>query len=121
MNVWVGLCVHGNRSSTLLSPLGNLDPNNLTAPCVIRDETIAKIAAKHGKSPAQVVIRWSLQMGNVVIPKTVTLSRLSENMNVFDFELTQEDMAAIARLGEEKKTRLINPPFRPNGTPVFQD
>lgn len=57
------------------SPLGNLDPNDPAKPSPLRDEAILGIAKKHGKSPAQVVIRWQLQKGHVVIPKTVTLSR----------------------------------------------
>ena len=58
---------------------------------------LAAIAEKHGKTPAQVVLRWHLQLGNVVIPKSVTPARIRENIDVFDFELT-EDIAAIAAL-----------------------
>lgn len=57
------------------SPLGNLDPNDTSKPSVLRDETILGLAKKHGKTPAQVIIRWHLQKGHVVIPKTVTFSR----------------------------------------------
>ena len=57
------------------SPLGNLDPNDPSKPSPLRNEVIEGIAKKHGKSPAQVIIRWHLQKGHVVIPKTVTLSR----------------------------------------------
>ena len=56
------------------------------------------IAAKHGKSPAQVVIRWHLQVGNVVIPKSVTTERITENIDVFDFDLDADDLAVIDSL-----------------------
>ncbi|KUJ70838.1 oxidoreductase [Streptomyces albus subsp. albus] len=59
---------------------------------------LAAIGHKHGKSPAQVVLRWHLQIGNVVIPKSVTPSRIRENIDVFDFELDADDLAAIAAL-----------------------
>jgi 2,5-diketo-D-gluconate reductase A len=62
------------------------------------DETIATIAAHHERTPAQVVLRWHLQLGNVVIPKSATPARIRENFELFDFELSEDDMAAIARL-----------------------
>ena len=65
---------------------------------VLTDETVTKIAAGHGRTPAQVVLRWHLQLGNVVIPKSVTPSRIAENLDVFGFELTTEEMAAISAL-----------------------
>jgi diketogulonate reductase-like aldo/keto reductase len=65
---------------------------------LLDDPVLARIAAKHGRTPAQVVLRWHLQLGNVVIPKSVTPSRIAENIAVFDFTLDDEDMAAIAGL-----------------------
>lgn len=56
------------------------------------------VAAKHGKSVAQVILRWHLQRGIVVIPKSTHIERMEENLNVFDFELTSEDMNTIAAL-----------------------
>jgi 2,5-diketo-D-gluconate reductase A len=65
---------------------------------VLDDDTIVTVAAHHEKTPAQTTLRWHLQLGNVVIPKSVTPERIRENIDVFDFELSEDDMAAIARL-----------------------
>ncbi|MFD3514641.1 aldo/keto reductase [Streptomyces sp. NPDC058657] len=65
--------------------------------------TVLAVARKHGKTPAQAVLRWHLQLGNVVIPKSVTPSRIAENIDVFDFELDADDMAAFAALDEGKR------------------
>ncbi len=64
---------------------------------------IVAIAQKHGRTPAQVVLRWHLQLGNVVIPKSVTPSRIAENIDVFGFELDDEDLAGIAALDENRR------------------
>jgi 2,5-diketo-D-gluconate reductase A len=65
---------------------------------LLDDPTIGSIAERVGKSPAQVVLRWHIQHGIVVIPKSVTPSRITENLDVFDFELADEDMAALSDL-----------------------
>ncbi|GAA1705870.1 aldo/keto reductase [Streptomyces yatensis] len=65
---------------------------------LLEDPKLAAIARKHGKSPAQVVLRWHLDLGNVVIPKSVTPSRIQENIDVFDFQLDSEDLSAIDSL-----------------------
>ncbi|MFE2646692.1 aldo/keto reductase, partial [Streptomyces nigra] len=63
---------------------------------------IVAIARKHGRTPAQVVLRWHLQIGNVVIPKSVTPSRIKENIDVFDFSLDDEDLVLIIALIEDR-------------------
>jgi diketogulonate reductase-like aldo/keto reductase len=65
---------------------------------VFDDPTVAAMAQAHGKSPAQIVLRWHLQLGNIVIPRSVTPSRIEENFDVFDFELTSEEMTAFEAL-----------------------
>jgi 2,5-diketo-D-gluconate reductase A len=65
---------------------------------LLDDETIGDVAGRHGKTPAQAILRWHLQIGNVVIPKSVTPERIRENLEVLDFELSDEDMAAFAEL-----------------------
>jgi diketogulonate reductase-like aldo/keto reductase len=64
----------------------------------IDDPELGKLAAKHARTTAQVMLRWHLQLGNVVIPRSITPSRIAENFDIFDFELDDEDMAAIAGL-----------------------
>ncbi|MFP1629031.1 aldo/keto reductase [Streptomyces sp. 5K101] len=65
--------------------------------------TVVAVAQKHGRTPAQVVLRWHLQLGNVVIPKSVTPSRIQENIDVFGFELDADDLAAFAALDEGRR------------------
>lgn len=65
---------------------------------LLNDETLRSLADKYGKSPAQVVLRWHLQLGNVVIPKSATPARVRENFEVFDFELADDDMAVVSGL-----------------------
>ncbi|HYD99279.1 MAG TPA: aldo/keto reductase [Alphaproteobacteria bacterium] len=67
---------------------------------LLAHETIAALARKHGRTPAQVIIRWHLEMGLIVIPKSVTPTRIEENAAVFDFRLDPQDMAAIAALDD---------------------
>lgn len=69
---------------------------------LLQDPALAAIAQRHGKTPAQVVLRWHLQLGNVVIPKSVTPARIRENIDVFDFTLTPEDIEAINALDRGK-------------------
>ncbi|MFD6415790.1 aldo/keto reductase [Streptomyces sp. NPDC060194] len=71
---------------------------------VLDDEAITAIAADHGRTPAQVVLRWHLQTGNVVIPKSVTESRIRENLDVLDFELGAREIDAITALDRNLRT-----------------
>lgn len=71
---------------------------------LLAEKVLAEIGQRHGKTPAQVVIRWHLQLGCVVIPKTVTPSRVRENFDVFDFELTEADLKAISALNRDQRT-----------------
>ncbi|REF35693.1 aldo/keto reductase [Thermasporomyces composti] len=71
---------------------------------LLKDPVITRIAEKYGKTPAQVVIRWHLALGNIVIPKSVTPSRIKENFDVFDFELTVEEVDEISGLDKGMRT-----------------
>ena len=73
---------------------------------VLEDSTITRIADNVGKTPAQVVLRWHIQRGDIVFPKSVTPSRIRENYEIFDFELSSTDMEEISDLdqGEDGRT-----------------
>jgi 2,5-diketo-D-gluconate reductase A len=69
---------------------------------MFEDETLKNIGQKYSKTIAQVILRWHIQSGVVVIPKSTHYERMEENLNVFDFELKQEDMEAIATLDKKE-------------------
>jgi 2,5-diketo-D-gluconate reductase A len=71
---------------------------------VLTDPVITELAERHGRTPAQVILRWHLQLGNIVIPKSVTPSRIAENFAVCDFELTGDEMAALTALDRGERT-----------------
>ncbi|MET9296100.1 aldo/keto reductase [Streptomyces sp. NPDC003077] len=70
---------------------------------LLEDPVIGDLAKKHGKTPAQIVLRWHLQLGNIVIPKSVTPSRIKENIDVFGFELDADDLGTLAALEAGKR------------------
>ena len=71
---------------------------------LLGEGAIVEIAERHGRTPAQAILRWHLQLGNVVIPKTATPERMRENLAVFDFELGEEDMEAIGALDTGRRS-----------------
>ncbi|GAB3448273.1 aldo/keto reductase [Actinophytocola sediminis] len=71
---------------------------------LLADPVIAALAARHGRTPAQVVLRWHVQLGNVVIPKSVTPARMRENLDVFGFALTDEELAEVHALDRGLRT-----------------
>lgn len=76
---------------------------------LLDDPTVKTVADAHGKSPAQAVLRWHLQLGNVVIPKSVTPQRIRENLEVFDFELDDGEMAVLSSLSGGEHAGRIGP------------
>jgi diketogulonate reductase-like aldo/keto reductase len=74
------------------SPIGG------TGGTLLTNRVLGELSKRHNKSPAQIVLRWHIQNGLVVIPKSVTPSRIEENIDIFDFELTPEDMMTIGSL-----------------------
>jgi 2,5-diketo-D-gluconate reductase A len=71
---------------------------------LLNEPTVASLASKYGRTAAQVVLRWHLRLGNVVIPKSVTPSRIRENFEVFDFELADDDVASLSSLDQGLRT-----------------
>jgi 2,5-diketo-D-gluconate reductase A len=71
---------------------------------VLGDATIDDIARTYGKTPAQVILRWHIERGDIVFPKSVTPTRIRENIDIFDFELTGEDVEAISALNRNERT-----------------
>ncbi|HEX2283796.1 MAG TPA: aldo/keto reductase [Mycobacterium sp.] len=74
---------------------------------LLDNPTISSVAQAHGKTPAQVLLRWSIQLGNIVIPRSSSPERIRENLDVFDFELTDDEMATLNGLDDGTR-------FRPN-------
>jgi len=109
------LCKDKGITLTAYSPLGSPDrpwakPDDVK---LLDDPKIVAMAAKYGKSPAQIIIRWQVQRGVIVIPKSVTPARIVENSSVFDFKLTDAEMQEVD--GYDCNGRLIVPML--NGKP----
>lgn len=95
----LAFCQNKGLVLTAYSPLGKGR--------VIRDHTIKKLAAKYNKTPAQICLRWGLQKGVVVIPKSGSEIHLKENLEIFDWEISERDLKEIDSLNQNK--RFVNP------------
>ena len=91
-----GFCAEHQIAIEAWSPLGRGN--------VLSDPTIEAIARQTGKTPAQVVLRWHIERGDIVFPKSVTPDRIRENIDIFDFELTGQDVEAISALDRNERT-----------------
>jgi diketogulonate reductase-like aldo/keto reductase len=102
----VDLCKEKGIALTAYSPLGS--PGNYkNKGSLLDDPLVEMLAQKYGKSPAQIVLRWGAQRGTVVIPKSTKPARLAENIGIWDFEITDEDMAKIS--GLDRNLRFLDP------------
>jgi len=72
---------------------------------LLDNPTVTSIAGEYGKTAAQVLIRWSIQLGNVVIPRSANPERIKSNIKVFDFELTHDEMATLNGLDDGTRFR----------------
>lgn len=108
----VAFCQDNHIQLEAWSPLGNGQ--------LLSSPVISKIAKEHGKTPAQVIIRWELQQGFIVIPKSIHEERMRENRDVYDFELDADEMEAIAMLDEEKHSIWYNK-YKWSGNPNGRD
>ena len=71
---------------------------------ILEEDMLAELAKSHGKSVAQIVLRWHIQRGVAVIPKSNSMERITENMNVFDFELSEQEIVSISSLNSNFRT-----------------
>ncbi|MCO5573653.1 hypothetical protein L7F22_027425 [Adiantum nelumboides] len=94
-------CKKVNVHVSAWSPLGGPE-TRWGSSVVIENPDIKAIAEKHGKTPAQVLLRWGLQQGVSILPKSYTVSRIAENFQVFDWSLTKEDLEVIGRFKQKK-------------------
>jgi diketogulonate reductase-like aldo/keto reductase len=85
------------------SPIGGITAYRPNGASAFDDETLRAIGAEHGKSPAQVMLRWHLQQGRSALPKSVRPDRIAENFDVFHFELSAEQLAAIDALDTDER------------------
>jgi len=103
----VRFCHEAGIEVTAFSPLGALSyvPIGMAAAgeSVLEQPVVRAAAARHGRTPAQVVLRWGVQRGTAVVPKTSRPERLAENLALFDFELTAEEVAAISGLDRGRR------------------
>ena len=86
-------------------PLGGRQSNGL----ILKDKTINKIAKSHKKSPAQIILKWHIQKGFITIPGASNPDYIKENIDIFDFSLSDKEMEKIHKLNTEK--RIFNPPY----------
>ncbi|CAN9513282.1 unnamed protein product [Ophioblennius macclurei] len=108
-------------SMTAYSPLGSGDRPwaSPDQPSLLEDSRLVGISQRYKKTPAQVILRWHIQRGVVCIPKSVTPSRIQQNLRVFDFSISQEDMKLIESINCNQ--RLIVPTVERDGKEVWRD
>lgn len=101
------LCRENHVAVTAFSPLGAQSYFSLAmadpGESVLEQPAVQEAARRHGKTPAQVVLRWGVQRGTAVVPKTSRSARLAENLAIFDFELSTDEMAAISALNRDRR------------------
>ena len=85
------------------SPLGGSADTNGVRGNLLDSDVLKSIGAKYGKSPAQVILRWNIDLGVVAIPKSVTPSRIKDNIDLFDFSLTADEIASIDALNKDQR------------------
>ncbi|MFA6424183.1 MAG: aldo/keto reductase [Candidatus Magasanikbacteria bacterium] len=105
----VEFCKYKNIVVTAYSPLGSPANNKRQEdpPRLLDDEKINDLAKKYNKTPAQILIRWAIQRDTIAIPKSVNSDNIKNNINVFDFNLSVDEMSELVKL--DKRYRFVNP------------
>lgn len=103
----ITFCKDKNIAVTAYSPLGNPGLPGRQGPNLLEESIVKKIAKKYKKTPAQILLNWALNRGVIAIPKSLSPERISENINIFDFELTNEEQKEISLLN--RNFRIVNP------------
>ena len=96
-------CIEKGIAPQSWSPLGGSWESGGLRDSLLDNETIISIGKKYGKSAAQVILRWNMDLGIITIPKSVTPARIKENFNIFDFVLTKDDIEAIDGLNKDAR------------------
>ncbi|XP_036613218.1 aldo-keto reductase family 1 member A1 [Trichosurus vulpecula] len=120
-NELIAHCHERGLEVTAYSPLGSSDRawRDPSEPVLLEEPVVLELAKKHGKSPAQILLRWQVQRKVICIPKSITPSRILENLQVFDFTLTPEEMKQLGALN--KNWRYIVPMITVDGKRVPRD
>ncbi|MBI4257166.1 aldo/keto reductase [Candidatus Uhrbacteria bacterium] len=103
----IEFCQQLGIAVTAYSPLGSQVEMNGSKPALLDDPTIQRIAQAHGKSPAQICLRWGVERGTVVIPKSTSPEHIAQNADIFSFELSEGDMTELAKL--DRHLRYVDP------------
>ena len=103
----IDFCKYKNIAVTAYSPLGRQGVKDMRGPKLFDELLVKSLAKKYKKTPAQILLNWAIGRENVAIPKSTSPERISENIEIFDFELSSEDQASINSLN--KNHRFVNP------------
>eukprot|EP00455_Lapot_gusevi_P027461 TRINITY_DN2909_c0_g1_i1.p1 TRINITY_DN2909_c0_g1~~TRINITY_DN2909_c0_g1_i1.p1 ORF type:complete len:299 (-),score=76.95 TRINITY_DN2909_c0_g1_i1:118-1014(-) len=110
-------CQQHNIQMQAYCPLGMANPAKFASP--MQDPLVLELAQHYQRSPAQICLRFLVQCGHIVLPKSVTPSRIQENAAIFDFALSDADMERLRQLGAEKAQRQVNPGWKGPGVSYF--
>jgi diketogulonate reductase-like aldo/keto reductase len=104
----INYCNHEGIVVTAFSPLGRHGAQGVTGPNLFEDLLIKDLSIKYARSPSQILINWAVMRGTIVIPKSITPERIKENIGVYDFELSVEDMKKVDTLNRDYRFIIPN-------------
>lgn len=91
----IDYCKHLGIVVTAYSPLGRHGAQGVTGPSILDDATVLELSKNYAHTPAQIILNWAVARGTIAIPKSVTKERIMENINIYDFELSESDLKSI--------------------------